>query len=97
MTEIKLFNRDGATLKLVKTDKVVDSNTWVWALEVDRPHDYIFEYSRVIYSDNNFSRIQAIDPSGGPFISVGDTFEKHYKIIRINSIYNIWISEGNNN
>ena len=40
--------------------------------------------------------IEAIDPSGGPFISLGDEFEDRYKIVKINSVKSIWISERNN-
>ena len=45
----------------------------------------------------NWDVIEAIDPSGGPFISLGDEFEGKYKIVKINSISNIWISERDNN
>jgi hypothetical protein len=30
-------------------------------------------------------------------LSIGDEFEGKYKIVKINSVNNIWISERNNN
>lgn len=55
-----LFNRDG--------DNVY--------LEELKPNKYLLhtpsQHMRVIYSDRNKDLIMAIDPSGGPFISVGD-------------------------
>ena len=41
--------------------------------------------------------IEAIDPSGGPMLSVGDVFENKYEIVKINSINEIWIGERNYN
>ena len=95
MKKIKLFNRDGADLYLVKTNEEIEPNIWVWSLEADKRHGYIFEYCRfMIDSDNT---IEAIDPSGGPMLSLADEFEDKYKIVKINSVNNIWISERNNN
>lgn len=89
--KIKLDNRDGADLYLVKTDKKVDADTYEWHLDVDKDHLYCLEYTRFI---GNPHFIESIDPSGGPFISVGDTFNKgKYIIVKINSIKNIWIKE----
>ena len=39
------------------------------------------------------SEIQAIDPSGGPMLSIADELNDKYKIIKINSISSILISE----
>lgn len=97
MMEIKLYNRDGADLKLVKTDVQIKPNVYSWKMDVDRNHSYIFEYCRIVYSNNDFKKIVSIDPSGGPFLSVGDELENKYKIIQINNIKDIWISETNNN
>ena len=97
MTEIKLYNRDGANLKLVKTDTEVKPGIYVWKFDVDKNHSYIFQYCRMIYSDNDFKKIVSIDPSGGPFLSIGDILEDKYEIVKINNIYDIWISEANNN
>ena len=95
MKKIKLFNRDGADLWLEHTDEKIDNNIFVWTLKVDSKHDYVLEYIRII--GNYPTSIDAIDPSGGPMLSVGDVFENKYKIVKINSINNIWISERDNN
>ena len=95
MKKIKLYNRDGADLWLECTDKKVDNNIFIWTLKVDPKHNYIFEYMRII--GNYPTNIDAIDPSGGPMLSVADEFENKYKIVKINSVNSIWISERNNN
>ena len=119
MKKIKLFNRDGANLKLVQKHlKGIDiSKLQVdkkhrytlefcteWELQVDKKHKYVLEFCRYIGEFNKtkdgsieFSNIEAIDPSGGPMISLGDEFEEKYKIVKINGVNNIWISERNNN
>ena len=96
MKKIKLYNRDGADLQLECTNKEVEPNIFIWKLTVDPKHSYVLKYYRAIgnYPDN----IEAIDPSGGPFISLADEFENgKYKIVKINSAKSIWISERNNN
>ena len=97
MKRIKLYNRDGADLWLKKSEKQINKNTFVWELSVDDKHKYILKYCRFIGDYNTGGAIEAIDPSGGPMLSIGDTFEKKYKIVQINSANNIWISEGNSN
>jgi hypothetical protein len=93
--KIKLPNRDGASLWLEKTDKEVSPNVYVWSLNCDSEHDWVLKYCRYIGLDPVYGN-EAIDPSGGPFLSVSDEFEDKYKIVRINSAKNIWISERNN-
>lgn len=96
MKEIKLFNRDGADLKLVQKHlKEIEPHITEWELQVDEKHKYVLEFCR--YIGNNFLEPEAIDPSGGPMINLGDEFEGKYKIVKINSINNIWISERDNN
>ena len=96
MKEIKLYNRDGADLKLVQKHlKEIGSHITEWELQVDDKHKYVLEFCR--YIGDNFLEPEAIDPSGGPMINLGDEFENRYKIIRINSINNIWISDNGNN
>ena len=110
---IKLSNRDGASLYLYRNDNAepIDSNIYEWELTVDSKHKYVLEYCRFIGAFSvennkvNWSTIEEIDPSGGPFISLGDEFEflklneeKEWikmsgKIVKISSINNIWISE----
>ena len=96
MKEIKLFNRDGANLKLVQKHlKEIEPHITEWELQVDNKHKYVLEFCR--YIGNNFLEPEAIDPSGGPMINLGDEFEGKYKIVKINSVKSIWISERNNN
>ena len=96
MKEIKLFNRDGADLKLVQKHlKEIEPHITEWELQVDDKHKYVLEFCR--YIGDNFLEPEAIDPTGGPMINLGDEFENRYKIIRINSINNIWLSDNGNN
>ena len=96
MKEIKLFNRDGADLKLVQKHlKEIEPHITEWELQVDEKHKYVLEFCR--YIGDNFLEPEAIDPSGGPMINLGDEFEGKYKIVKINSVKSIWISERNNN
>ena len=92
--KIKLYNRDGADLWLKKCNKQIEPNIWMWYLDVDKEHEYIFKYCR--YIGDNLLEPEAIDPSGGPMLSLGDEFEGKYKIVKIFSANNIWISERNN-
>lgn len=93
--KIKLYNRDGADLWLKKCNKQIEPNVWMWYLDVDKEHSYVLDYCRYIGDD--ILEPEAIDPSGGPMINLGDEFENRYKIIKINSISNIWISDNGNN
>ena len=96
MKEIKLFNRDGADLKLIQKHlKEIEPHISEWELQVDEKHKYVLEFCR--YIGNNFLEPEAIDPSGGPMINLGDEFEGKYKIVKINSVKSIWISERDNN
>ena len=96
MKKIKLFNRDGANLKLVQKHlKEIEPHITEWELQVDEKHEYVLEFCR--YIGDNFLEPEAIDPSGGPMINLGDEFEGKYKIVKINSTNSIWISERNNN
>ena len=96
MKEIKLFNRDGANLKLVQKHlKEIEPHITEWELQVDEKHEYVLEFCR--YIGDNFLEPEAIDPSGGPMINLGDEFEGKYKIVKINSVKSIWISERDNN
>jgi hypothetical protein len=94
MNKIKLYNRDGANLWLENTGEQAAENIAIWKLNVDSKHKYCLEYIRVI--GNYPYEIEAIDPSGGPMLSVGDVFENKYEIVKINSTNNIWIGERNN-
>lgn len=96
MKEIKLFNRDGADLRLVQKHlKEIEPHITEWELQVDKKHEYVLEFCR--YIGDNFLEPEAIDPSGGPMINLGDEFENKYKIVKINSVNSLWISERNNN
>ena len=96
MKEIKLFNRDSADLRLVQKQlKEIEPNITEWELQVDKKHEYVLEFCR--YIGDNLLEPEAIDPSGGPMISLRDEFENKYKIVKINSVKSIWISERKNN
>ena len=96
MNEIKLFNRDGADLRLVQKHlKEIEPHVTEWELQVDDKHRYVLEFCR--YIGDNFLEPEAIDPSGGPMINLGDEFEGKYKIVKINSVKSLWLSERNNN
>jgi len=77
---IKLFNRDGADLWLEKI-KDLEPHISRWQLKVDDNHKYCLEYMRII--GDYPKEIEAIDPSGGPFISIGDVINSKYKIVDI--------------
>ena len=81
MKEIKLYNRDGANLKLVSEDGNL------WKFQVDDKHKYILEYCRVGYQ-NEDKEIEFVDPSGGPMLSCGQTISKDYVIDSIINIDN---------
>lgn len=87
--KIKLFNRDGADMWL---EPFKDN---LYKLCVDDDHIYCLQYMRIIghYPTN----IEAIDPSGGPFLSVGDYVDKTHKIDKFESSLLIKLSETNNN
>ena len=96
MKEIKLFNRDGADLRLVQKHlKEIEPHITEWELQVDDKHKYVLEFCR--YIGDNFLEPEAIDPSGGPMINLEDEFEGKYKIVKINSVKSLWLSERNNN
>lgn len=96
MKKIKLFNRDGANLWIEKTDKEIESNIFEWNLKIDNKHKYCLEYMRII--GNYPKEIEAVDPSGGPMISLSDEFENgKYKIVNIINSTTFWISERDNN
>lgn len=104
MKEIKLFNRDGADLRLVQKHlKEIEPHITEWELQVDKKHDYVLEFVRFIGNYNegknsiDWNIVEAIDPSGGPMINLGDEFEGKYKIVKINSVKSLWLSERNNN
>lgn len=87
MNRIQLYNRDGANLWLEK----IENSTW--KLKVDEKHSYCLNFIRIIFS--NEDDIEAVDPSGGPFISVNDTFD-NYRIDKILNETTFLISENNN-
>ena len=81
MKEIKLYNRDGADLKLVSEDGNL------WKFQVDDKHKYILEYCRIGYQ-NEDKEIEFVDPSGGPMLSCGQTISKDYVIDSIIDVDN---------
>lgn len=93
MKTIKLYNRDGANMWLEKL-KDIEENISRWQLKVDDKHKYCLEYMRII--GNYPLHIEAVDPSGGPMISLGDEFEEKYKIVDIINSTIFDISERHN-
>lgn len=91
--KINLYNRDGANLWLEKI-KDISEEIAEWRLYVDKKHLYCLQYMRCIgdYPNN----IEAVDPSGGPMIGLGDIFEKKYQIYKIINPTTFWIRERNN-
>lgn len=73
MKEIKLYNRDGADLKLVSEDGKL------WKFQVDDKHSWVLEYMRMGFENDN-KTINFIDPSGGPMLSRGQRLNEHYII-----------------
>ena len=95
MKKIKLYNRDGADLWLEKTNNLSSGipNTSEWVLKVDKKHKYCLEYMRII--GDYPKTIEAIDPSGGPMISMGDKIDK-FEVVNIINSTTLWLSERNN-
>lgn len=96
MKVIKLFNRDGADLRLVQTDNNL------WELSVDEKHKYVLEYMRVIGKEgiedmSDPKNWESIDPSGGPLIGIGDIFENKYKVVGFEGFKTLIINETDNN
>ena len=91
--KINLFNRDGANLWLEPEKE----NSDIWKLKVDNNHTYVLEYMRII----GYPKIEAIDPSGGPFISIGDILKdnekRYYKIIEIINCTTFKLKKENGN
>lgn len=100
--KINLYNRDGADLYLEKV-KDIEPHISEWKLQVDKKHSYCLEYIRVIGDvvDRKVTNIEAIDPSGGPFLSIGDEISRktneNYKIVNIVNPTTLWLSERDNN
>ena len=74
MKDIKLYNRDGADLKLVSEDGKL------WEFQVDKNHEYVLKYCRLGFKEDN-KTIDFIDPAGGPFLRVGEKIENYYAAI----------------
>jgi len=73
MNEIKLFNRDGANLRLVSEDGLL------WRIKVDIEHKYVLEHMRYGLEKDN-KTICMLDPSGGPYMTIGTKIGKDYII-----------------
>lgn len=57
-------------------------DTGVWEFCAEPPDNWLLEYMRIGFLDENNTRILFIDPSGGPMLCVGDEIDD----IIINSI-----------
>jgi GTP-dependent phosphoenolpyruvate carboxykinase len=76
MKEIKLHNRYNANIWL----EYIGKN--LWSLKSKKKED--LDYMRFIYNDDN--SIYAIDPSGGPFLSIDGILTYDNKKLKIVSI-----------
>jgi hypothetical protein len=76
MNKIKLDNRYSANIWLEHIDKDL------WELKSQKPED--LQYMRIIFEDDNKS-VYAVDPSGGPFLSINTIvgFEEKYIVKEI--------------
>jgi hypothetical protein len=76
MNKIKLDNRYNANIWLEHIDKDL------WELKSQKPED--LQYMRIIFEDDNKS-VYAVDPSGGPFLSINTIvgFEEKYIVKEI--------------
>jgi hypothetical protein len=61
---IDFYNRDGNGVWLEKAGE----EEW-WQLRIAQPS--LFNYTRLIFEEEDNQGIYAVDPPGGPFISVG--------------------------
>ena len=93
MEKIIIHNRDGANL-WVEITKEIEPHIWEAHLKVDDEHQYCLEYIRCIgdYPNN----IEAVDPSGGPMLSLGDEIG-NYKIVKILNPTTFLLNERDNN
>lgn len=96
MKKIILPNRDGAKLWLEQF------NNSEWRLTVDKKHLYCLEYLRVTgtLSNGKITDIEAIDPSGGPYLSLGEILEgeedDYYEIVKFINPTTLLLSERDN-
>ena len=75
MEKIKFYNRDGSEVWIEKIGK----EGW-WGLRM-KP-DLLFFYTHLLYEEEG-QEIYAVDPPGGPFLSVGMKIEERYIIEEI--------------
>jgi len=73
--KIKFYNRDGSEVWIEK----VGEEGW-WQLRM-KPN-LLFSFTRLLYEEDG-QRIYAVDPPGGPFLSVGMKIEERYMIEEI--------------
>lgn len=74
MNKIKLHNRYNANIWIEHIDADL------WQLRSEKPED--LEFLRIGYENDN-KTINFVDPSGGPFMSVGYQFNEEYKLAEI--------------
>ena len=75
MKEIKLYNRDGADLRLIN----IEENQWQF--QVDKNHDYVLSYIRCGMNEDN--TLNMVDPAGGPYITVGYQLTERLSVDKI--------------
>lgn len=103
MNKIKLNNRDHADLWLEQ----INNTDW-WQLKVDKKHEYCLKYMRMggdfeieKTPENSqyikWTKVVMMDPSGGPYLEVGDILDNKYKIVEMNADLQLKLSEEHNN
>jgi hypothetical protein len=70
MKKIEFYNRDGSEVWI---EKVGDEGWWQLRIKPDQLYSFI----RLLYEEEG-QEIYAIDPPGGPFLSVGMKIEERW-------------------
>ena len=76
--EIKLYNRDGADLRLISSE----DDDHRWTMNVDKDHEYVLKYLRYGMDENEYD-IEFIDPAGGPILYIDQILENNERITYI--------------
>lgn len=73
--EIKFYNRDSSEVWI---EKVGEEGWWQLRMKPDQ----LFSYTRLLYEEEG-QGIYAVDPPGGPFLSIGMKIEEQYRMEEI--------------
>jgi hypothetical protein len=75
MEKIEFYNRDGSEVWI---EKIGEEGWWQLRMKPDQ----LFSYTHLLYEDEG-QGIYAVDPPGGPFLSVGTKIGERYMIEEI--------------